>query len=232
MALLQIQRGAFPRRFGTKITNYQYIERGQRQTKNYVYTETDAGIVPDSTYMPTTNMSQVCGIGDPTLFAVQVSSTIGTPTWTENHTTRTWNAGTEYEFSLDVITGISAYVSGVSQALATFSFGSNSTIVQHYAEQDYHEYSGIGTATVRLDSNGTWTSDCLITGARSKLHGFFKRAVIVTIYDTPSTYHYEVGSYEDIEVANNSPMSGTPIVQCETQAHTAYNCDVSLSYTT
>lgn len=232
MALLQIQRGAFPRRYGIRTTNYQYIERGQRQTKSYVYSETDTSIVPDSTYMPTINMSQVCGVGDPTLFAVQLSNTIGTPTWTENHATRTWNAGTQYEFSLDVITGMTANISGVLQPLASVSFGSSSTTVQHYVGQDYHDYSGVGTATVRLDSNGNWTSDCLITGARSKLHVFYKKAIIVAVYETPTIYHYELAGYEDAEYVSNSPMSGTPIAPCEIQTHTAYNCAVSLSYTT
>lgn len=227
MALVQIQRGAFPQRYGVKTTNYQYTERGQRQTLRYVYTETDTSLSPITSHMPTTDFSQVCHAGDPTAYPIYTSGGIHNVTWQLTTLQRTFNAGTAYEFTLTVITGCRAYCNGSD--IGGWSFGSSSAMMAHLAEKDYHEYTGGGGATMILDSSGQWTSQCYISNVRSTLHGFFRRAMFETVYDTPTTYHVEYVGDEEVE-QTTSALSGTPVVGADSLTVAPYTCQVSLSY--
>jgi len=233
MALVQIQRGAFPQRYGIKTTKYQYTERGQRQTLHYVYTETDTSITPFTSYKPTTDFSQVCGEGDPTLFPMYRNGGIYPVTWQETLTTRTFNSGTPYEFSMTVIASCRAICDGSD--IGGFSWGANSVVTEHVLSGllDYHVPTGNGTSVSILDSNEQPTSQCYISNARSGssngLHGFFKQAIFETIYDTPTSSHIEYVGEEQVEYTT-SGLRGYPVVAAEAIVVAPYTCEVTLSY--
>lgn len=233
MALMQIQRGAFPQRYGVKTTQYLYTERRQRQTLHYVYTETDTSITPFTSYKPTVNMAQVCGAGDPILFPMYRNGTIYPVSWQESYTTRTFNSGTPYEFQMTFISSCRAICNGTD--IGGWSWGANSPITTHIQVGllDYHLATGRGTAISILDADGKPTSQCYIQGERntgsSGLHGFFMRAMFQEVYDTPTSHHTEYVGDEQVELTTYG-LSGNPVVAAEAIVVAPYTCEVTLSY--
>lgn len=233
MALLLVDKGAFPQRYGIKTTQYQYTERGQKRTLHYVYAETDASITPFTSYKPTVNMAQVCRAGDPTLFPMYTSGGIYPVEWQETTAVRTFNSGTAYEFDLTVITSCRAICNGTD--IGGWSWGANSAITTHIQAGllDYHLATGRGTSISILDADGKPTSQCYIQGERntgsSGLHGFFARAMFQEVYDTPTSHHTEYVGDEQVELTNYG-LSGNPVVAAETIVVAPYTCDVTLSY--
>lgn len=233
MALLLVDKGAFPQRYGVKTTNYQYTERGQRQTLRYVYTETDTSIAPFTSYKPTVDMAQVCGAGDPTLFPMYTSGGIYPVEWLITTAVRTFNSGTPYEFDLTVITSCRAICNGTD--VGGWNFGSNSGILTHFAGKDYHDPTGRGSSVMIWDSNGKPTAECYIQGERNTdyrgLHGFFERAILQEVYDTPTSHHTEYMGKEEIEYTTYG-LSGNPVVAADAITVKPYTCSLSLSYNT
>lgn len=233
MALVQIRRGALPRRYGVKTTNYQYTERGQRQTLNYIYAETGTSITPFTSYKPTTDIAQVCKAGDPILFPMYRNGGIYPVEWQETFSTRTFNSGTPYEFQMTFIASCRAICNG--EDIGGFNWGTYSIITEHVLAGllDYHIPTGNGTSVSILDSNGRPTSQCYIDGARSLssngLHGFFKQAIFETIYDTPTSSHIEYVGEEQVEYTT-SGLRGNPVVAAEAIVVAPYTCEVTLSY--
>lgn len=230
MALLLVDKGAFPQRYGVKTTNYQYTERGRRQTLHYAYTETDTSITPFTSYKPTVDMAQVCTAGDPTRFPMYRNGGIYPVEWQITTAVRTFNSGTPYEFDLTVITSCRAICNGTD--VGGWNFGSNSSITEHFSGKDYHDSTGRGQSVSILDSNGQPTNECYINGERvttNGLHGFFYRAVFETVYDTPTSSHIEYRGVEEVEM-RTAGLSGYPVVAAEAIVVAPYTCEVTLSY--
>lgn len=234
MALLLVDKGAFPQRYGVRTTQYQYTERGQRRTLHYTYTETDTSITPFTSYKPTTNMSQVCCPGDPLLFYIYTNGAEYPVSWQETYVTRTFNSGTAYEFQMQFISACKAICNGSD--IGGWSWGSNSGVTAHVQAGllDYHDATGRGSSVMILDSNGQPTSHCYIQGERSTdrrgLHGFFYRAIFQTVQDTPTSSHVEYVGDEMAEYLT-AGLTGNPVVNADTITVKPYTCSLSLSYT-
>lgn len=224
MESLQIEKGSFPRYGNRRITDIEYVERGNTtQNVNYTYTEADTSITPDTYYYPNTSAPVAGFEGDPIFIDLYnpVNGTINSVVWQDATSTKTYNAGTSHEFTLPVVTSSTAYA-GTTDVKTVYA---PSDAVSHNSVKDYHEVILYGTRST-LSSDDRYT---LVTNERGTLHTVWEAYTFETRTDpdTGQSYVIQTGT-EEVE-ATSTAMSLVPVLDSATHAHTAYNCALQLA---
>ena len=239
MASLQIEKGSFPRYGNRRITNIEYVERGDTtQDVNYTYSEVDTSITPDTYYYP--NMSaSVCFPSDPIAIPVYLASITSAyycdeVVWTPTTQRVTYNQGTDYEFSIDVISQDNATAGGYACGVAY----PPALAYTHITGLDYHERaanSGVRTAA-HFNTQRYPEEETIVTNERGTLHTFWDCWKLETFDPGDGHRYYRVVAdpitkepefERKAGVAN--PISLPPIVPSFARTHTAYNCALQVS---
>ena len=238
MASLQIEKGSFPRYGNRRITDIEYVERGDTtQDVNYTYSEVDTSITPDTYYYPNTS-APVCFPSDPIAIPVYLASITSAyycddVVWTPTMQSLTYNQGTDYEFSIDVISQDNATAGGYACGVAY----PPALAAKHKTDLDYHDRaanSGVRTAA-HFNTQRYPEEETIVTNERGTLHTFWDCWQLET-FDPGDGHRYyrlvadQITGDPEFErkegVAN--PISLPPIVPSFARTHTAYNCEVSV----
>ena len=234
MATLTIKHGARPRYLPKKITNYTYVERGNKRVLDYTYTETN--IVPSidaECVRPAHYPSEAWGLGDgrlsypgdPTGVDLVASDGLApdSPRWEYTYDTRTYNSGTAYEFQVLAMTKATLYCGGTTVKYIAFN-DQNMVILEHVGSggTDYHDKEPDAYTLTIYEAYPQWTKK---TGDRGNLHTFWKRKLVKTRVIDGQTIYY-LGEQEEYELITNAVL-GTPVFTGST-TNTAYNCEVKL----
>ena len=234
MATLTIKHGARPRYLPKKITNYTYVERGDKRVLDYTYTETD--ITPDIAKKlkpPNRYPSEAWGLGDgfisgsPTgiYLVMQDGQPPNLPHWEYAIETRTYNRGTEYEFEVPALKTATLMCGGTTAKSISFN-DQNAVFMRTTGDEDggsdYHDYEPSNYTLTAYESYPGWTKK---TGDRGNLHTFWERQLVKTrVVDDQTIYYLEEKErYELI----TTPALGTPVFSGGA-TNTAYNCEVKL----
>ena len=224
MASLQIEKGSFPRYGNRRITDIEYVERGDTtQDVNYTYSEVDTSITPDTYYYPNTSGLVAGYEGDPTdrVLYNSVNGTINSVIWQDATSIKTYNAGTSHEFTLPVVTSATAYA-GTTNVKTVYA---PSDAASHNYRKDYHEYIIYGTRST-LSSDDRYT---LVTNERGTLHTVWEVYTFETRTDPDTGQTYVVKTGTEPAEATSTAMSLVPVLDSATHAHTAYNCALQVS---
>lgn len=232
MATLTIKHGARPRYLPKKITNYTYVERGNKRVLDYTYTETnivpsiDAECVRPAHYPSECYTLHYADGRKPTrdFLITADGQTPSIPVWEYTYRTRTLNSGTVYEFSFDVITQAKLMCNGNNVKIISFDESAN--IIAHIPGEDYHELNDTYTMSI-YNTDTSWTK---ITGTRSTLHTFWRKRVLRSeIIDGRTIYFVDEDiTHEEYAGTNGNPVGGTVMATGNNNRNTAYNCEVKL----
>lgn len=227
MASLQIEKGSFPRYGNRKITDIEYVERGDtKQDVNYIYSEADTSITPDTYYYPNTTAPVAGFPGDPVFIDLYNSAngTINSVIWQEATSIKTYNAGTSHEFTLPVVTSSTAYA-GTTDVKTVYA---PSDAASHNYVKDYHEVLLYGTRST-LSSDDRYT---LVTTERGTLHTVWEVYTFETRTDPDTGQSYVIQTGTVPAEATSTAMSLVPVLYSATNTHTAYNCALQVSEVT